>query len=693
MEIPGFIVYGNSMRCSRVSPTLLVIREVLREHITNQQQEPKLTAFVSQDPNMIKAFKEGKDIYATIASIAFNKPYEECLEFHPDTGEYQPDGKARRSEAKIIVLGITYGRSVPSIGQQLYGHREDMSDEEKTSGAQSVYDSVMRAFPALERLMLQSQAFAKKNGYVETILGRRRHLPDMALEEFEFQPLPGYVNPDIDPLDLSTLDGDSGIPEYRLRELRDEFSKYKYFGQIAKRTKELYEKESIKVINNRPKINDAKRQCVNCVDIETEILTVKGWKRWDEIEPGSKILSYSMEKNELVLDTIKEVHSGYRPLENEGSEAYYLYNSTFNAVCTKNHRWVMRNFDTNQVRFYDTEHILRFHRPRYHILRIANNSINQDTTDFDIEKFLEESNLNEISIEDIFSLSYGQALRIYNHFKENKTVKGNIEFTTEGEADKFQFIAIMAGKVSNKRKYTTNRKKKANVTTWKVGCAKRELYQTARIDMMKKEKIKAEFVWCVTTGTGTWIARRNGQYYITGNSIIQGSAADFTKTALINVMHDSRWKAIGGQVLTVVHDEIVAQVPREHWEVGAQILKEDMEKAGAFLPFPIKCDVTATYRWYGLEIPCKFEKPLDVNNLESENDLSWVQWHLIEMGHELPVFKDAQGNKPRGDAAHGVSGKHSDQLDNAIESYCNRYKISKEEFLDDIETRVQVGIV
>lgn len=68
-------------------------------------QEPRITAFISQDPEMIKAFKEGRDVYASIASIAFNVPYEKCLEFHPETHEYQPDGKARRGEAKTILLG------------------------------------------------------------------------------------------------------------------------------------------------------------------------------------------------------------------------------------------------------------------------------------------------------------------------------------------------------------------------------------------------------------------------------------------------------------------------------------------------------------------------------------------------------------------------------------------------------------
>ncbi len=68
-------------------------------------QEPRLTAFISGDKGMIKTFQEGRDIYAGIASLSFDVPYEKCLEFHPETGEYQPDGKARRSEAKTILLG------------------------------------------------------------------------------------------------------------------------------------------------------------------------------------------------------------------------------------------------------------------------------------------------------------------------------------------------------------------------------------------------------------------------------------------------------------------------------------------------------------------------------------------------------------------------------------------------------------
>lgn len=68
------------------------------------QQEPKVMTVMCQDPMMIEAYQNGKDLYASIASLAFNKPYEECLEFRPD-GTTNKEGKARRSQAKSILLG------------------------------------------------------------------------------------------------------------------------------------------------------------------------------------------------------------------------------------------------------------------------------------------------------------------------------------------------------------------------------------------------------------------------------------------------------------------------------------------------------------------------------------------------------------------------------------------------------------
>lgn len=74
------------------------------------QQEPKITADLSNDEQFIKDCASGKDAYATIASIAFKQPYEECMEFYLDengnkTNKVNKAGKERRSLAKIILLG------------------------------------------------------------------------------------------------------------------------------------------------------------------------------------------------------------------------------------------------------------------------------------------------------------------------------------------------------------------------------------------------------------------------------------------------------------------------------------------------------------------------------------------------------------------------------------------------------------
>jgi DNA polymerase I-like protein with 3'-5' exonuclease and polymerase domains len=259
------------------------------------QQEPKLTAFISQDPNMVKAFMEGKDIYATIASLAFSKPYEECMEFNPITGANQPDGKERRSQAKSIVLGICYGRSTKTIGEQLFGKNKSMTEEDRTKEAQKVYDAVLGAFPNLKAAMEKAQNSARVRGFVETILGRRRHIPDMQLKPYEFKAGKGYVNPDIDPLDPKTLTKKSEIPDRIVRQLEKEFASYKYKGQIYKRIKELEEEDHIKVINNSKKITDATRKCLNS-EIQgsaaelTKIALLKVFnnQKWKEL--GGRIL-------------------------------------------------------------------------------------------------------------------------------------------------------------------------------------------------------------------------------------------------------------------------------------------------------------------------------------------------------------------------------------------------------------------
>ena len=215
------------------------------------QQEPKVMTQMCGDPKMIQAYMEGKDLYAEIAALSFNTTYENCLEFRPD-GSTNPEGKNRRSQAKSILLGVLYGRGVPSIAEQL---------GTTTEKAQKIKDAVFKGFPAIPQFENDSLDMAWELGYVTTLWGRKRRLPDLQLPEFEFKWTDGARHSD----DILNFDddgsGEEEVPadtceryERLLRNARP-WDKRKIF--------EKANKEGVWIIDNGGKIADAERQCVN----------------------------------------------------------------------------------------------------------------------------------------------------------------------------------------------------------------------------------------------------------------------------------------------------------------------------------------------------------------------------------------------------------------------------------------------
>jgi len=162
------------------------------------QQEPKCLAALCKehgDSQMFDTFMQGKDLYSEIASKAFNKPYDECKEFNVD-GTTNKDGKARRTQAKSILLGVLYGRGVPSIAEQL---------GTTTKKAQEIKDSVFKGFPAIKKFEEESIRMAQQEGYVTTVCGRKRRLPSMMKPDYEFIWVDGV------PHDDDVLDFDSEL--------------------------------------------------------------------------------------------------------------------------------------------------------------------------------------------------------------------------------------------------------------------------------------------------------------------------------------------------------------------------------------------------------------------------------------------------------------------------------------------------
>lgn len=121
------------------------------------QIELRIMAHLSQDQHLIQAFRNGVDVHAATAEKIFGVPHEEV------TAE-------QRRVAKTANFGIMYGISSFGLSQRLGISRSE---------AKKLIDDYFNAFPAIRSFIDDTIAAARENGYVETIFGRRRYLPDI----------------------------------------------------------------------------------------------------------------------------------------------------------------------------------------------------------------------------------------------------------------------------------------------------------------------------------------------------------------------------------------------------------------------------------------------------------------------------------------------------------------------------------
>lgn len=121
------------------------------------QIELRIIAALSQDPSMINAFKERQDIHSATAATVYKIPITEVT-------------KTQRSAAKAVNFGIIYGQSAFGLAQNLGISRTE---------AKQIIDSYFEQFGTIKTYMEKVISFARENGYVETVMKRRRYLPDI----------------------------------------------------------------------------------------------------------------------------------------------------------------------------------------------------------------------------------------------------------------------------------------------------------------------------------------------------------------------------------------------------------------------------------------------------------------------------------------------------------------------------------
>ena len=121
------------------------------------QIELRVMAHLSQDPQMIEVFREGKDLHAATAANIYKKPIEEVT-------------RDERTKSKRANFGIIYGITVFGLAERLDIPRDE---------AKMLIDGYFQTFPQVHDYMEQSKEIARKQGFVMTLFGRRRYLPDI----------------------------------------------------------------------------------------------------------------------------------------------------------------------------------------------------------------------------------------------------------------------------------------------------------------------------------------------------------------------------------------------------------------------------------------------------------------------------------------------------------------------------------
>lgn len=126
------------------------------------QIELRVLAHMSGDPMLIDAYKQNKDIHRTTASQVFHVPFDEVTDL-------------QRRNAKAVNFGIVYGISA-------FGLSQDLNIERKE--AQEYIDSYFATYPSIKKFLDDTVENAKKDGYIRTMFGRIRPIPELTSSNF-----------------------------------------------------------------------------------------------------------------------------------------------------------------------------------------------------------------------------------------------------------------------------------------------------------------------------------------------------------------------------------------------------------------------------------------------------------------------------------------------------------------------------
>ena len=538
------------------------------------QAELRILAHLANEETMLEWFRTGKDIHLASACKKYHEDYDKIIKIYEDEQhELYPLWKKRRKQAKTINFGIVYEQSSHKLAESLSTPEEKVEDSE----GQQFLDEYFTTFPKIKKFMDKQHKFMEKHGYCVSLFGRRRRCPKVYSDNFSeyLEALRQCVDEETEAL---TTDGWRRYDQL-------------YNGQLIL-TKNcntgILEWQPIENINIYPDYQGD----LYSFEGKTFSALTNGKHRWlcnHDSKPGSKAEFLTTEElyNSKIVRPIHRTgeYNGNRKkvldddlvyllgiILTDGHLRYYMdktkprYGKPWYALITqskeKNIPLIQSAIDKLDNRFtyihkvYGKKHVWKF---------------NKDFADY-LDTIIPNKKLN-MSL--IHSLTKSQIRLLLDGMILGDGCKHGTRILTSSieQANLIQVLVVMAGYYSNilindnRGIHISNKIKRGKIITKNIsylvtiGESKYFHHRSTRgINHIKKLSNQKQLIWCPTVKNGTWVCRRKGKTYITGNSTnmpCQSAASDMALFASIIVWEKVRKGELPPmKEVNTVHDSV-----------------------------------------------------------------------------------------------------------------------------------------
>ena len=538
------------------------------------QAELRILAHLAKEETMLEWFRTGKDIHLASACKKYHEDYDKIIKIYEDEQhELYPLWKKRRKQAKTINFGIVYEQSAHKLAESLSTPEEKVEDSE----GQQFLDEYFTTFPKIKKFMDKQHKFMEKHGYCVSLFGRRRRCPKVYSDNFSeyLEALRQCVDEETEAL---TTDGWRRYDQL-------------YNGQLIL-TKNcntgILEWQPIENINIYPDYQGD----LYSFEGKTFSALTNGKHRWlcnHDSKPGSKAEFLTTEElyNSKIVRPIHRTgeYNGNRKkvldddlvyllgiILTDGHLRYYRdktkprYGKPWYALITqskeKNIPLIQSAIDKLDNRFtyihkvYGKKHVWKF---------------NKDFADY-LDTIIPNKKLN-MSL--IHSLTKSQIRLLLDGMILGDGCKHGTRILTSSieQANLIQVLVVMAGYYSNilindnRGIHISNKIKRGKIITKNIsylvtiGESKYFHHRSTRgINHIKKLSNQKQLIWCPTVKNGTWVCRRKGKTYITGNSTnmpCQSAASDMALFASIIVWEKVRKGELPPmKEVNTVHDSV-----------------------------------------------------------------------------------------------------------------------------------------